>query len=257
MTTKKTLPTWWSKELRDLDGLPLLPCGAGDSYKAPLVSDWPNRRFSLDEVLKFPGLRCIGMRCGPEAGGLLTVDFDGESAIDYADDKFNFSLNQSDNWMIVRDSDQFRYKVVVRVPKSQWDGLPGKTIISTGPKEQIEFFWDSGQVIVAGEHVSSGDEYHWGGTSPGHVSEIPLSLFALWQSGVKRGSGVGGNRGEDRQSFKKNDDWRDCIPCPICGRTEIDCRISADGTAILCHRGSRWHPPHLQVDQIIERGGSY
>ncbi|MDC0260767.1 bifunctional DNA primase/polymerase [Synechococcus sp. AH-551-N17] len=257
MTTQKKRPSWWGKELRRLDGLPLLPCGAGDTYKAPLLSGWQNKRFSLDEVVEFPGLRCIGMRCGPEADGLLTIDFDGESAIDYAVEKFNFDLStiNLNNWIIVRDSDENRFKLVVKVPKSQWDDLPGKTVIKTGEKEQIEFFWSSGQVIVAGEHVSSGDKYHWADTGPGMVSEIPLSLFALWRSGFSQGHDHYSSRSEGSRTRQEDAHWIDCIPCPICGRTEHDCRQSRDKKVILCHYGSRWSPPLMAKGEMLVRGG--
>ena len=79
MTATQQTPAWWREEFRLLDELPLLPCGWGADCKAPMVTDWPNQWFSLQQVLNFDGLRCIGMRCGPDAGGLLVLDFDGPS----------------------------------------------------------------------------------------------------------------------------------------------------------------------------------
>ena len=84
MTATQQRPDWWSDEFRSLDGLPLLPCGAGESKKAPFPDNWPNLSFSLDEVMAYSGVRCIGMRCGPNAGGILVVDYDGLSAISFA-----------------------------------------------------------------------------------------------------------------------------------------------------------------------------
>lgn len=57
MSNQNNTPAWWREEFRLLDGLPLLPCGAGADSKAPLVSGWPEKRFSIDEVLEFDGLR--------------------------------------------------------------------------------------------------------------------------------------------------------------------------------------------------------
>ena len=45
----------------------------GDSKRAPFPSNWQNLSFSLDEVMAYSGVRCIGMRCGPDAGGILLV----------------------------------------------------------------------------------------------------------------------------------------------------------------------------------------
>ena len=52
MTATQQRPDWWRDEFRSLDGLPLLPCGAGDSKKAPFPSNWQNLSFSLDEVME-------------------------------------------------------------------------------------------------------------------------------------------------------------------------------------------------------------
>ena len=53
-------------------------------------------------------------------------------------------------------------------------------------------------------------------------------------------------------SSKKN-------PCPICGRTKDgDCRISADGQQVICHRGSTHSPPDdlkPSADPITGRDG--
>ena len=49
------------------------PLGAGDSNKAPLIDAWQDKSFTPEEVLKFDGLRCVGMRCGPDAGGLVAI----------------------------------------------------------------------------------------------------------------------------------------------------------------------------------------
>lgn len=42
-------------------------------------------------------------------------------------------------------------------------------------------------------------------------------------------------------------------PCPICGRTKDgDCRITADGQAVICHYGQTHHPPEgLTRSQVI------
>lgn len=49
-------PLGWAEnifELYDADGIsfPLLPCGAGDSGKAPLVSNWQNQSWEPLELV--------------------------------------------------------------------------------------------------------------------------------------------------------------------------------------------------------------
>jgi hypothetical protein len=58
---------------------------------------------------------------------------------------------------------------------------------------------------------------------------------------------------KQKNYFKKasSDKWQDCIPCPICGRTEPDCRILEDGLFIQCHKGSRWPSPCFSRGQVI------
>ena len=64
--------------LPKLEGLPLLPCGAGEKYKAPIVEDWPKKSFTPAQIAEFNGqVTCVGTRCGPDADNLLIVDIDG------------------------------------------------------------------------------------------------------------------------------------------------------------------------------------
>ena len=74
----------WREDVHRLNGFPLLPCGGGASGKAPLIKSWPTASCSPEEVLATPGLRSVGIRLGPDAGGLVCIDYDGASAVDYA-----------------------------------------------------------------------------------------------------------------------------------------------------------------------------
>lgn len=179
MTATQQRPDWWRDEFRSLDGLPLLPCGAGGSRKAPFPSNWQNLSFSLDEVMAYSGVRCIGMRCGPDAGGILVVDYDGLSAIQLAAEYFPSDPNDPGSWIIGRENNPNRYKEAFYVPQDRWDRCVGKTVWKTdeAKKEQLEFFFSSGQVIVAGQHVSSGGEYCWLNGSPDEIRPVPDSIW--------------------------------------------------------------------------------
>ena len=48
------------------------------------------------------------------------------------------------------------------------------------------------------------------------------------------------------------ENWSDAIPCPICGRDDVDCREHDSGNVIQCHRGKRFHPPELAVGATVE-----
>lgn len=242
----------WREDIAALEGLPLLPCGAGESGKAPLVAGWQNKAFSPPEIEKFGDqLRCVGLRCGPVSGGLIAIDLDGASAVELAREKLGRRTHFDDTWMIGRSNAEDRLKLVYRIDHELWDGLPGKVVLPTGKGEQIEFFWSSGQVVVLGEHVSTGGEYLWlGNTGPDSICPLPDEMWQLLQDTVERSATRSSGSGSSSAGM-----WRDAIPCPICGRTTPDCRIHKDGQTLLCHYGRRWHPPVLAKGETAERNG--
>jgi len=255
-------PFGWAEsiyELLDSDDqhLPLLPCGAGDSGKAPLVSNWQHQSWEpLELIADFnpPRLKAVGINMNPDlTGGLVAFDFDGSSAVERGI-QCGCDPSQAKTWKIGRTTDQDRLKVVFRKPKP-WPDLPGKTIIRTSDGEQIEVFWGSGQILAAGNHVSSGGEYIWlDGSKPRDVIDIPQEWMTLWMTGINAKSGNSSGASIHKRSREGNGDWKDCIPCPICGRTEPDCRQSGDGKVILCHYGSRWKPPLMAKSETLQRG---
>ena len=236
----------WREDVHRLKGLPLLPCGGGDSGKAPLIRNWPTANCSPEEVLGTVGLRSVGIRLGPDAGGLVCIDFDGQSAIDHAA-SHGHAARTFTSWVIGRDSDPDRFKVVYRVDAADWETLPGKTVHSTGAGEQVEVFFRSGQVIVLGEHVKSGSQYRWLHGGPESIEPLPQELAEMWFAAIASSPKTAKTRGDG--------EWRDCVPCPICGRPEPDCRISSDRRTIACHRGARWSPPILRPGATINRDG--
>ena len=69
-------------------GCCLLPCGAN---KNPLIKSWPSSKgFSLHQLRDHPGVKAVGLRTGPEDGRIISIDLDGESAVDRVCD---FGLN--------------------------------------------------------------------------------------------------------------------------------------------------------------------
>ena len=83
---------WRSELLPQLAGLPLVPCGAGDKFKAPMdpatgypASEWQFMAYSPEEIAGMGSkVLCVGTHLGPDAGGLVGVDIDGIQAINKA-----------------------------------------------------------------------------------------------------------------------------------------------------------------------------
>ncbi len=248
----------WRSQLDDLAGLPLLPCGAGKKAKAPMNPDtkhlldgWETAAFTPEQLRTMNGsLICVGTRCGPDAGNLLIIDVDGVTAEAFCKEQAGGFAGIG--WRINRTTDPHRFKLAFRIDDPELltllDGV-GKIVHTTSqePKEQVELFWSTGQCLILGEHRESGGQYQWQG-SPLKVKAPPKKWRNLLSELIQK------HKQKSRNPAGTTGNWRDAIPCPICGRTEPDCRITGDGTFVQCHKGERWHPPELQVGETIQRG---
>ncbi len=124
---------------------PLLPCGAGASFKAPidpktgvLLSDWQHSAFTSDELqMMSEKVICIGTRAGQDAGNLLIIDIDGSTALEACADR---GASPADSgWIIRRNTADDRLKVAFRVPAEDLhrlkgdaaDNLLGKAVLNT------------------------------------------------------------------------------------------------------------------------------
>jgi len=255
----KPVSNYWRQELLpQLTGLPLIPCGAGEKYKAPIdpstgfaAKGWQHMSFTPDQIAEMGDrVLCVGMRLGPDAGGIVGFDIDGLSAIHKL---IHLGLDpDTSTWRVGRTTDRHRYKLFFRVPRGQWEHLRGKSEIKAEGNEKIEIFWTTGQCIVVGEHRQSGGEYIWQEGSPQEIATIPDEWMSLWLQAIN-----GEDTGMSPRLMRPSGDgqWRDSIPCPICGRTEPDCRVHVDGRVILCHYGSRWSPPVMAKGETIVKGG--
>ena len=245
----------WQSELNRLHplaaDLALLPVGWGTGCKAPMLTAWQKHPgYTIDQLLAVYGIRSVGTRTGLHTGPLLAFDFDGESA-------FTLGLTPSaiTTWQVHRDNDPFRLKVLCRPTPEQIAQLPlqpdgsvefqGKTLTATavnGSKgEALEVFFDGGrQVILLGQHPSSGGNYFWpDALGPEALSAPP---DAWWQHALQIAQKQAAPKLATKRSNTRNG-TRHLDPCPICGRhsgvggSDLWCEETTEGL-ILCMPGS-------------------
>lgn len=255
---------WRTTQLPQLQGLPLLPVGAGRDGKAPIdtetrqvMTGWNTARFEPGEIAAMPPcVTACGMRWGPDAGGLLCFDLDGEAALEIAA-AAGCQVFTDESWSIVRHTAPDRLKIVWRVPREQWPDPGDKrhgTAVKTTADGEIRAFWATGQAVLAGLHKPSGAFLEWIG-SPATIGTLPAPWLALWQSL----DAATGDQPTRLHRGSSRGDWRAAVPCPICGRRkDRDCQQHKDGVAVLCHHGATHAPPSgLRMGEVIAGGWAF
>jgi hypothetical protein len=225
--------------------------------------------FSVAELQATKGIRSVGTRTGLLTGPLLCFDFDGKSSLELG--LYPWAAN---TWQIHRDTDPNRLKVLFRPTLEQIaqlatdaDGSPeflGKTL--TAPKtdnskgEALEVFFAGGrQVIVLGEHPSSGGHYFWpDALGPEELAPPPdewwthaLRIAQNCQQKIATGT----PRSATRNGSRRLD------PCPICrrhsgpGGSGLWCEETTDGL-VLCMPGSTFNAEQrhgaLRIGQVVD-----
>ena len=255
----------WLAELNRLapyqDDLALLPIGWGNKQKGPMLEGWQHHGgFTVAELQQHRRMRSVGIRTGLK-GPLLCFDFDGESALELA---CNLGMKPWAviTWQVHRDTDSFRFKVLFKPTPDQIAQLPdgaefqGKTItkqavldadgtpIEMG--EQLEVFFHGGrQVIVLGEHPSSGGFYFW----PPEPNLGPEALSPppdAWSNhAIEIAKQCHDRPKPSNKSSSTSTGIRRLDPCPICGRNSrggnsLWCGQATDGL-IFCMPGSTFN----------------
>ena len=226
------------------DQFAFLPC---NDQKRPLVKDWPNKSFSIDQIVKFPACEAIGVRTG--FGRLLTIDLDGESSFYYLYDR-GLIPQHCKTWQVHRSNHNWKMKLLFQLRPDQLQALQRKEFEesrATGAEEQLEFFFHGGcQVVVLGEHPSRGRYFSPRGFEVDALTAPPDDWFQLMleaskgEQQVKRGS-------------SNSKDWNRLNLCPICGREENQiCSIHKDGKTLKCfHGGKKFPPKNLKRGQVV------
>ncbi len=263
-------PEDWRQLLPQLAGLPLLPIGAGHDRKAPahprtgeLLTGWTSAAYTPDEVAAACSrVIAAGFRPGPDSGDLIAFDIDGATAVAFCRSRGCDPL-KAPTWQVRRDTDPSRLKVVWRIPADLRDHLEltvskhqtkPPTARGAGDGENVATYYGSGQVIVLGQHPSSGGNYLWPeGCGPAAVAEISPEWWALALEIAASSSAHAAGRGVASKASSKRGDWRRITDrCPICGRDrQHACQLHRDGQSLLCYVGSSFQPPALKPGEVV------
>jgi hypothetical protein len=226
-----------------------------------MLQGWQHHSgFSVAQLLQVQGMRSVGARTGLLTGPLLAFDFDGQTALDLGLDP-----GAAGSWQVHRTTDPWRFKVLFRPTPDQLSDLPGgvefqgKTITApktgSGKGEALEVFFDGGrQVIIAGDHPSSGGHYYWPpGLGPEALGPPPT---AWWRHALE----IAQQQHCGRKPSTTRNGTRRLNPCPICGRHDgpngsaLWCEETRKGL-ILCMPGTTFnaegcHGP-LRIGQVV------
>ncbi|PSB41658.1 hypothetical protein C7B80_30015 [Cyanosarcina cf. burmensis CCALA 770] len=156
--------------------------------KKSYLKDWQTKHLTKKELEKHINFdswcRAIGLLCGTPSGGLLLLDFDGESCNEYFPKLFDVPVGDLPDTVTVTSGRPGRCQRIYKVPQQYWNSIK-TTRYGTGVKgddgkhEQIELRWTGCQSVIAGEHPLT-DGYKWlAGKSPSEieVAEAPTYLI--------------------------------------------------------------------------------
>ena len=233
-------PAPWRQQLYRLahleQDLALLPVGWGTDRKGPMLEGWQHHPgFTVAQLQAHRSMRSVGARTGLLTGPLLCFDFDGATSLELGLDPGWVS-----SWQVHRSTDANRLKVLFRPTLEQLSQLPGgaefqgKTI--TAPKtdtskgEALEVFFDGGrQVIVLGEHPSSGGHYYWPEDMGPEALAAPPAQW--WAHALKVAADCQQRLSSGSKRSSRRHRTNRLNPCPICGRHD-----GAGGSALWCEQ---------------------
>ena len=260
----------WRQELQRLQpfeaDLALLPVGWGTENKGPMLEGWQHHGgFTVAQLQQHRQMRSVGARTGLLTGPLLAFDFDGQTSFELGLDPSKVST-----WQVHRTTDPWRLKVLFRPTLEQLSELPGsaeffgKTITApktdTAKAQALEVFFDGGhQVILLGEHPSSGGAYYW----PSYLGpeELEAPPDEWWAHALEIARQCHHNKTTGSKPSSNRHSTRRLNPCPICGRhngsggSALWCEQTRQGL-ILCMPGSTFsaeaaHGP-LRIGQVVD-----
>lgn len=175
-------------EILELQGARWVPIQPGT--KRPQGRDWQRHGRRLAEITT----PAVGMLLGEPSSGIMAVDFDGESALDYWHTHILDHVPDTVMWTSGRPG---RAQAAFRVPAEIRPWVPTRFVVNTGPSEQLEWRWGTDQrgfqsVMPPSPHPDTGGYVWLPGLGPQDVTvaEMPAEVLAWALAQVPAQSGT-------------------------------------------------------------------
>ena len=237
-----------------------------DNQKRPIPeigrwkTNYPNG-FDIDSCLEFRETQAIGVILGKN---LICIDFDGETALDYACE-IGIDITGR-TWQVKRDSYKglWRYKFFYRPTPAQREQIPfgfRKAKHHTRDKsndlkgEALEVFADYPcYAVVAGKHPSGDNYFSMNGYS---VEDLVAPPQPVWDWVLHMAS-LQPKVATSKKSLSTSGSWERLMVCPICNRNSSPiCSISKDRDTVRCFIGSTFFPPKAKKGELINSTWAY
>ena len=231
-----------------------------NNQKRPLFAwkeDHPNG-FTIRQCLEHENCQAIGVILGLN---LVCVDYDGESAIDFAGDN-NIDFTHK-TWHIKRDSYKgfFRFKALYSPTVSQIEQLPygefqakhlTRSATDDSKGEALEIFANFPRyAVILGKHPSGDNYYSPSGYGYKDLTAPPKATWDFIVDLAYRHK----EPARSKKSLTKGQWERILDKCPICSRDRQHiCSISKDREAIRCYQGVHYYPPTLKKGELTADG---
>lgn len=127
-------------------------------------NDWANHTYDLEGISTIatsPYVKAVGVVLGPQSGGLLALDLDGEEAPDVFRQVFNRSIKALPRSVSWSSGLAGRGQIAFRVAREHWSLLRGRRRwLDSNGKTVLELRWVGHQSVIAGAHPKT-TGYDW------------------------------------------------------------------------------------------------
>ena len=158
-------------------------CNVKAGEKVPYPARWQQNPLTLDQVESSN----IGLMFGPNANGIMAIDFDGTTAWQWIKDQGVSNLPKTPTWASGKTD---RCQMAFRVPQEYWHVLATKKQQTKPPSapgardgEGFEFRWTGGQsVLPPSIHPDTQKPYVWLVDATTPTATVPDSILEAWLS---------------------------------------------------------------------------